>query len=108
MADRSLVVVRFGADASVVGVMSRVVYALGARTGIGVERLDELGMAIEVASQARGRYDLSVVAEVVDDGLEVRLAPLSASAISPRAALLERLVDRVDVTGDEVRLGVRA
>jgi hypothetical protein len=107
MAGGSLVLVRFGAEAPVGGVMSRVVYALGARTGISIERLDELGMAVEVAAQAREASELSVEAEVVEDGLEVRLSPVSGAAMAHRQAVLSALVDRAEIRGDEVRLGIR-
>src|SRR5262245_12464635 len=108
VADGSVVLARFGGEAPVGGVMSRVVYALGARTGISVEQLDELGMAVEVAAQARDAAELAIEAELVEDGLEVRLSPVSAAAVAHRQTLLAALVDWLETRDDEVRLGIRS
>lgn len=107
MSDAPQVLARFGPDTEVGRVMARIVLALGARTAVGVERLGELGIAIEVAAQEWTGAELVVAASTADGGLDVRISPVSAEGIARRAALLEPLVDRLGVAGSEVQLDIR-
>jgi hypothetical protein len=86
-------------------VTGNLVLAVGARTAITVDRLDELAMAADLVLARSGRVTVALTAG--DGWLDVALAPVDAGWVGENRGLLESLVAEVAEADAGVRLRAR-
>ena len=84
-----------------------VLLALGARAGLDVAALDELVMAVELATRGAGR---PLLIEVTPDAgrLTVAVRPLEPEGLRACRQALRRLVTDVEIDGDGAGIVMRA
>jgi len=99
---------RIGAGTPAEAIVAALVTAMGARAGIGVERLDELQMATELLLGGTGGREADVTIGVNGSTLVVTVRPIAPERLRARGALIEGLAGRVVVDGDTVELSVDA
>jgi hypothetical protein len=79
-------------------VTGNLVLAVGARTGLGVDRLDELAMAADLVLARASRVTVGLTAG--DAWLEVVVQPADARWVGENRGLLESLVGEIAETED--------
>ncbi|MGN6379401.1 MAG: hypothetical protein ACTHNU_10660 [Gaiellales bacterium] len=97
---------RFSTGRLARAVSPRLVLAVGARTELSIDRLDELGMAVDmVLAQASGQSVVVLTPE--PQHLTVAVQPAADSWVERHRQLLASLVDRVEIVpgGVELRAG---
>lgn len=94
-------------SAPAAAVAEPVLFALGARAGLDVGRLDELAMALQLAVRRAGR---PLLIELTPEAgrLTVGVRPLEPGGLRECQDVLSRLVGIVEVEGDGEGLVMRA
>ena len=97
---------RFSSGRLARAVGSHLVLAVGANTGLAIDRLEELGIALDmVLAPADGRVALSLTP--AEGGLRVAIEPVAEGWVERNRQLLCPLVDGVEIRtgGVELRAG---
>ncbi len=100
-----MVTARFETAEVARAVTGNLVLAVGARTGLGVDRLDELAMAADLVLARASRVTVALTAG--DAWLEVMVRPADARWVGENRGLLESLVAEVREADDAVVLRAR-
>jgi hypothetical protein len=98
---------RFGPRAPVRQIVAGLLLALGARTDLPIEQLDELALAVDLVLGGRVAGEVDVELWVGDDELAVSISPVGAGWPDRHRLLLESLVSELGTSGDEVLLRAR-
>ena len=79
---------------------------LGARAGLSIEQIDDLGMALELLVLNPPAVDREARFAVADGGLEVRIGGIEHSWLEQRRQMLAVLVSELTLEAGGVRLRV--
>ncbi|MGZ4431701.1 MAG: hypothetical protein ACXVYV_08660 [Gaiellales bacterium] len=98
---------RFGPQAPVRPIVANLLLALGARTDLPIEQLDELGLAVDLVLAGRAAGEVAVELWARDDELAVSISPVTHEWPVRHRLVLESLVSEIEAAGDEVLLRAR-
>jgi hypothetical protein len=104
MGGADAVVARFSGTDAARAVATNLVLAIGARTLLTVEQLDELAMAVDVVLLHSEQPTVTI--DPTATGLRIRVGPVDTTWIEQNRQLLEPLVTGLDLDGEDVALAV--
>jgi hypothetical protein len=102
MGGADAVVARFSGTGAARAVATNLVLAIGARTPLTVEQLDELAMAVDAVLSHSERPTVTV--DPTETGLRIRVGPADVAWVEQNRQLLEPLVTGLDLDGEDVAL----
>lgn len=104
MSGADAVVARFSGTGAARAVATNLVLAVGARTQLTVEQLDELAMAVDAVLGHTQRPTVTIHATAT--GLRIQVGPTDVAWVEQNRQLLEPLVTGLDLDGEDVALEV--
>jgi hypothetical protein len=104
MGGADAVVARFSGAGAARAVATNLVLAVGARTQLTVEQLDELAMAVDAVLSHSRRPTLTI--HPTATGLRIQVGPTDIAWVEQNRPLLEPLVTGLDLDGEDVALEV--
>jgi F0F1-type ATP synthase delta subunit len=104
MSAAEAVVARFSGTGAARAVATNLVLAVGARTPLTVEQLDELTMAVDAVLTHSQRPTVTI--DPTATGMRIRVGPADIAWVERNRQLLEPLVTGLDLDGEDVALEV--